>query len=88
MAARHVVEFGRREQRELDVRQRFLEAAHQGQPIVERELLRIVTADDVDLVEVRAGLEGLGEDFVGGHPHDPLALFELVGGERTELAAA
>ena len=65
MALGHVLDLGRGEERELDVRQRLLEAAHQRQPIVERELTRIVPADDVDLIEVRPGLERLGEDLVG-----------------------
>ena len=62
------------------------EAAHQGQPVVERELARVVSTDDVDLVEVRPGLERLGKHLVGRHPDRPVGLFALVGRERTELA--
>ena len=35
MALGHVLDFRRRKERELHVRQRFLEAAHQRQPIIE-----------------------------------------------------
>ena len=38
----------------------------------------------MDLIEVRAGLECLGEHLIGRHPEDAFFLFELVGRERTE----
>ncbi len=87
VALGHVLDLGRGEERELHVRQRGFEAAHQRQPIVERELARIVSADDVDLVEVRAGLDRLGEDLIGRHAEDALRLLELVGRKRAERAA-
>ena len=86
MALGHVLDFGGGEERELNVRQRFLEAAHQRQPVVERKLARIVPADDVDLIEVRAGLHRLGEDLVRRHPEDPFRFLELIRSERAELA--
>ena len=86
VAARHVIEFGGREERELGVRQRFLETAHQRQPVIERELLRIVTADDVDLIEIVARLDRFCEDFIGRHAHDAVPLLDLVDRERTEPA--
>ena len=87
MALGHVLDLGRGKERKLHVRQRRLKTPHQRQPIVERKLARVVSADDVHLIEVRAGLDRLGENLVGGHAKDAFGLLELVGRERAERAA-
>ncbi len=71
----------------LHVRKPRFEAAHQRQPIIQRQLARVVAPDDVDLVEVGAGFERFTHHGVCRHAHRTLRFFELVGRKRTELAA-
>ena len=81
-----IVDLGRRKQGKLHVRQRFFETPHQGKPVVERELTRIVTADDMQLVEIRSRFQGLGEHLVSRHPNGAVAFLVFIGGERAKAA--
>src|SRR5208283_2380342 len=56
-------------------------------PVVERKLTRIVATDDMELIEIIAGLERLGIHLLGGHPEDARRFLELVGCKRAEFAS-
>ena len=84
MALGHVIDLSGGEERELHMRYRLFEAAHKRQPIIERELTRVMPTDDMELVKVSPRLQCLLKDRISGHALNALFFFELIDGEGAE----